>query len=304
MSITALNWAFAQNIEPSAKKFVLVALADIADDYGICFPSYKTISNKTNISTRTVMRHVDDLIKDGFLSKSNRLRYNGSQSTNIYTLSVGLSIPEDHPLNDGGVILSPPPVTICHPPSDTVSPLLTTNITIKEKKALTRDEFLRVIDGGYQDGAFAQWEHLTETEIKAAAESCLDFYGAKGQWPDGDPLCVVRYWIRKGIKGGAIRKAPSAQEQQTVLQGEPMAEPENPLQDWHERIRPLVPNAEFRSWLRKLWYDGHNHLCAPTLFHAREVQNRYRDEINAVLKGVEIIHKPYQPQPQKEAVYA
>lgn len=52
---------------PAARKLVLLALADHANDEGICWPSQERIAQKCGISDRQVRNHVTALIEDGYI---------------------------------------------------------------------------------------------------------------------------------------------------------------------------------------------------------------------------------------------
>ncbi|MGB5255148.1 MAG: helix-turn-helix domain-containing protein, partial [Sedimenticolaceae bacterium] len=47
-----MNWAWRQALTPTLK-LVLMALADAADDQGVCWPSVSTLAKKCSVSTRT-----------------------------------------------------------------------------------------------------------------------------------------------------------------------------------------------------------------------------------------------------------
>lgn len=70
-----------------ARKLVLLKLADNANDDGICFPSYQYIADKCEISKRSAISHIDDLIKMGFVTKKARKNKDGS-SANLYLLHL------------------------------------------------------------------------------------------------------------------------------------------------------------------------------------------------------------------------
>lgn len=53
MSIAATKWARATNL-PSTQRFILLALADFADDDGICWPSIRRIIESTGLSERCI----------------------------------------------------------------------------------------------------------------------------------------------------------------------------------------------------------------------------------------------------------
>ena len=92
-----MNWAWHQGLKP-VPKLVLMALADAADDQGICWPSVATIAVKVGVSTRTVRRVMQTLIRRELLTAEQRHRSDGSCSSNRYRLSLG-----------GGDKLSPAP---------------------------------------------------------------------------------------------------------------------------------------------------------------------------------------------------
>ena len=48
MSIEAVGWALHRNLE-TAEKFVLVALANFADVYGVCWPHQETLQTLTGL---------------------------------------------------------------------------------------------------------------------------------------------------------------------------------------------------------------------------------------------------------------
>lgn len=59
---------------PSSRKFVLVALADAADDYGTCYPSIKHIIEKTSLDRKTVIDSLSDLHESGLITKTGEMR--------------------------------------------------------------------------------------------------------------------------------------------------------------------------------------------------------------------------------------
>lgn len=67
MSYQALSWAFKQDISPSTAKFVLVALANYADDDGYCFPGQKRLAEDTCQSERSVRSHLASLERRGLI---------------------------------------------------------------------------------------------------------------------------------------------------------------------------------------------------------------------------------------------
>jgi DNA-binding MarR family transcriptional regulator len=69
---------------PPSMKLVLMALADIANDEGICWPSVRLLARKCSLSDRTVRGIIADLEAKGFIRIERRFRTNGSQASNRY----------------------------------------------------------------------------------------------------------------------------------------------------------------------------------------------------------------------------
>lgn len=69
MSIKHTSLVLEYLTAPPPVKLVAMILADHADADGVCWPSYRRISQLACQSERTVRRHVHDLIKLGVVSK-------------------------------------------------------------------------------------------------------------------------------------------------------------------------------------------------------------------------------------------
>jgi hypothetical protein len=118
MSVTVMAWAWKQDLT-STEKIVLVALADRADDDGLCWPGHKSLSTKCGLNRRTIVRVVDRLANKGLISIERRHREDGSLMSNRYVLHVNDMVQGDEaPPRDRG---SPPSDTVSPPPSDTES---------------------------------------------------------------------------------------------------------------------------------------------------------------------------------------
>lgn len=87
MSNEALTWAFKQDL-PMTQKFVLVALADYADENGECYPRHEATAQRTGSSLSTVKRAIKGLAEDGYLSMAHRYRDDGRYSSNRYKLNL------------------------------------------------------------------------------------------------------------------------------------------------------------------------------------------------------------------------
>lgn len=68
---------------------VLLAIADSADkDTGEAWPSQRTIAARSRQTDRSVRAVLERLREDGWITWEKRLRGNGSQASNLYTLNL------------------------------------------------------------------------------------------------------------------------------------------------------------------------------------------------------------------------
>src|SRR5437899_4879417 len=86
MSLIVMTWAWTVPLPPSPK-FVLMALADEADDDGFCFPSHRRIAQKCSITERSVRRMIRRLVDDRYLVVLQRFN-NRARTSNGYHLAV------------------------------------------------------------------------------------------------------------------------------------------------------------------------------------------------------------------------
>ena len=129
MSLKLIVDALSAKVGSSARKFVLVKLADNANDMGECWPSYKHIADHCEMSRRTVITHINKLEEDGFLRIEHRKGPKGNTS-NIFhlTISEGLSTGPKISTTPSAEIslpsaeISPPSENIAPPPSENIAP--------------------------------------------------------------------------------------------------------------------------------------------------------------------------------------
>ena len=65
---------------------VYIYLKDRANKNGVCWPSVNRIAADTKLSAATVRRAVKDLRKAKLIETEQRYRYNGENSSLLYTL--------------------------------------------------------------------------------------------------------------------------------------------------------------------------------------------------------------------------
>lgn len=88
MSNHAITWAYEQHVSQCGAKFVLVALADYADENGFCYPSQETLAKMTSQKERTVRAHLKQLEADGFLKRERRRLPGGKWTSDGYQLQA------------------------------------------------------------------------------------------------------------------------------------------------------------------------------------------------------------------------
>ena len=107
MSIEYMNAAWKLKL-PFAVKYVLIALADCANQEGECFPAINYLAAKTGLTARGVQKCLNKLYDMFLVTKEEQIRKNGSNSTNKYKL-----------INILGTYLPPEPYT---PPPEQHAP--------------------------------------------------------------------------------------------------------------------------------------------------------------------------------------
>jgi pyocin large subunit-like protein len=88
-----MTWAFAQDIDKSIDKFVLVALSDYVNEASgntNIWPSVYNLAEKTSLDRRTVMTSLKRLVKSGYLRDTGR-RVGKTKSIKVYQV---LGIPK------------------------------------------------------------------------------------------------------------------------------------------------------------------------------------------------------------------
>lgn len=101
MSYRALNWAWEADL-PMAQKFVLVALADMADEQETCFPGQERLGRMIGATDRTVRAALVKLEDAGLISRTQRRGSDGMRTSDRYSLHVNRKIlpvvgsPEDY----------------------------------------------------------------------------------------------------------------------------------------------------------------------------------------------------------------
>lgn len=86
MSVKAMAWAWAQENLSEGEKLLLMAVADHADDEGVCWPGQVGLANKCGISDRTVRTRLKKLETLGLLAREPRYNAEGKRTSDRITL--------------------------------------------------------------------------------------------------------------------------------------------------------------------------------------------------------------------------
>ena len=112
MSWSALAWATDSDVGSSAAKFILILLANKADENYSCYQSIRTLMAESNAGRSTVLRALKDLETRGFISCRPQFHDSGARRSTRYYLNHPLA-PHLSPSPDPG-----PPVPIRDPGPD------------------------------------------------------------------------------------------------------------------------------------------------------------------------------------------
>ena len=147
MSMLLTAQAMKLKVGNPTRKLVLLKLADNANDKGECFPSYQHIADHCEVSRRSVISHIDVLIKMGLVEKKLRKNQDGS-SSNLYILHLEKGSENISPPSER---ISPPSENGSLPPSENISPITNhsinqsinhnTNLTVSNARTKKTSEF-------------------------------------------------------------------------------------------------------------------------------------------------------------------
>lgn len=90
MSIKIMTLVWESNVGPATKRLILLALADSANDEGVCWPSIRTLKTKAQCGQTTAEDALRSLDYDGLVKRDRRFN-----DTSVYTINVAkLTTPE------------------------------------------------------------------------------------------------------------------------------------------------------------------------------------------------------------------
>ena len=98
MSWKALDWATDSEVGSSTTKFILLLLANKADENFSCYPSIRTLMAESDAGRSTVMRALKELEASGLITREPQFHDSGarrsSRSPQMRPHSVGRNVYE------------------------------------------------------------------------------------------------------------------------------------------------------------------------------------------------------------------
>lgn len=88
MSVPVMGLVWESDVSAADGRIVLLALADNANDAGRCWPGTAYLAGKCCISRSTVFRLLRKLESQSLISREQRTRSNGSQTSNVYRMNL------------------------------------------------------------------------------------------------------------------------------------------------------------------------------------------------------------------------
>lgn len=86
MSIKQMTLVFNDETLKGNEKLLMLAIADNANDSGVCFPSWSTLMKKTSMSRNSLAKWLGALEEKQYLFRKQRSRKNGSKTSNKFLI--------------------------------------------------------------------------------------------------------------------------------------------------------------------------------------------------------------------------
>lgn len=209
---------------PSTPKFVLLALADSANDQGECYPSIKTVMDKCSLAERTVQESIVALEHAGYVRREFR---NGRSTTYWITLDPRTSrtpAPAAPPqqAHHTPAPSAPPPPHQPHPRGAPGAPITISESSIEPKRG---SKGSRIPQDWALTEALCAYAAKKGVNAEAEAEAFVDHWRASVK-PDAfkaDWDAAFRTWVRNSIKfakpGGETAWQRSQRERVAEMSG-------------------------------------------------------------------------------------
>lgn len=189
MSYSAMAWAREIKTGSATIKSVLLAVANYADEEGVCWPSQEQLAEDTELSRHSIMRALDQLEEMGLLSRERRHRGDGSRSSDLIMLDLSSTVQrstqqrstQQQPKSQGATA------------EPIIEPSLSRN-SARVKRGSDEDAAVRAWNDLADDLSLPKVQRMTETRRRKLAQRLRECGGLDG-WTvalakiRGSPLC-------------------------------------------------------------------------------------------------------------------
>ena len=103
MSNQVLNWAVDVAVGSAPRKAVLMALANRANDDGICWPGIARLMLDTELCERTVYEQIAQLEERGLISRLRRGGGGDGRKSNVYKVLFASNLQDTHPSKESNL---------------------------------------------------------------------------------------------------------------------------------------------------------------------------------------------------------
>lgn len=236
MSVEAITKALASTVKPASKKFVLVALANCANDQFEAYPSAEYLSQATSLDRKTVQSALRSLRDDGYIQDTgHRMGKTGQVIVYRITFEVDAKTPENGVVKDAQKRNSTENGTVPVFPSKRPNfPSKEAQKRATEPSGNEREPSLRARAGRARE--------------KVTLRKWFEVLGDEKAVPPDDP--IFDYARRIGMPDGFLHLAWLKFQEQYLPT-------DKKYKDWRAHYRNAVKNNWFRLWYER---DGEWHL--------------------------------------------
>lgn len=98
MSVEAISWALKQKVGSSSAKALLIVMANMANEHGLCYPSQKYLSESVEQDIKTIQKNINYLRDAGFIVDTGE-REGSTKQIIVFRISMLEAPPKTDELN-------------------------------------------------------------------------------------------------------------------------------------------------------------------------------------------------------------
>jgi hypothetical protein len=185
MSVKALTWAFAQEIQPAACKLLLLCLCDHADIENKCWPSIAHLAKRCGIEERSIFKYLTRLEKLGMVERHQR---KGHSSIYLLLIDDAEKLPPPPPAKLAPLRSSAPTAKNAPTPAQNggtaPAPECTQNLHLKRQGTVNDGKY------AFEEGiiklthkTLSHWKSIfTNLNVEAELVGCADWASKQENW--------------------------------------------------------------------------------------------------------------------------